>query len=585
MEALKRFVLDRSLRVKIFGGFFALILILIVVSSANLNLIKAINTQLLDINHVYTPALEKATKIKTIVLKQQSIVYASFAPMDAKATKAEREKALWDNIQSFRRLDREFNFLVKDLSNSVSEIEEREAINSIQRAHDEFSYIANSIFSQTLKGNKQMVNQLIPNYDFVADEIIKIADEFDQRFFERLDLVERETTESLSQGIQDSIVYLLVGIIISFFLTGLLSHVILKPISLMLKVMNDVSSGKLYVSAPVFSKDEIGRLAVAFNGMIKDIKSLILQIQANSEEMVSFSQDFRGLASSSSELSETVMSQVSRVEQEAKEQARELLAISKSIQSVVREISSISDNSHVISDISQDSSNIASMSSEKSHEALKQIKESETHIIGTAEVIEDLYRFSKEISKVTQIINQFARNTNLLSYNAAIEAARAGESGKGFAVVADEVRALANASSQSVKEIQNLINKVQQTTKSAVESVRSGSISIKEGRKVVKEAVGTFEQIVVGVQEVTASLQDITASIEQITCSSQSNQKQIEALLENASNTVDQTNTVKEKVFEQTALLQQFSVRAENLELLAQKLQKKIAHFDIKGES
>lgn len=585
MEGLRRFVLDRSLRVKIFGGFFSLILILIVVSSANLNLIKEINTQLLDINHVYTPALEKATKIKTIVLKQQSIVYASFAPMDSKATKAEQEKALWDNLQSFRSLDREFNFLVKELSNSVKEKEEREAINSIIRAHDEFSYIANAIFSQALKGNEQMVNHLIPNYDFVADEIIKIADEFDQRFFERLELVERETTESLSQGIQDSIIYLLVGIIISIFLTGLLSHVILKPISLILKVMNDVSSGKLYVSAPVFSKDEIGRLAMAFNGMIKEIKSLILQIQANSEEMVSFSQDFRGLASSSSELSETVMSQVSRVEQEAKEQARELLAISKSIQSVVREISSISDNSHVISDISQDSSNIASMSSEKSHEALKQIKESETHIIGTAEVIEDLYRFSKEISKVTQIINQFARNTNLLSYNAAIEAARAGESGKGFAVVADEVRALANASSQSVKEIQNLINKVQQTTKSAVESVRSGSISIKEGRKVVKEAVGTFEQIVVGVQEVTASLQDITASIEEITCSSQSNQKQIEALLEYASNTVDQTNTVKEKVFEQTALLQQFGVRAENLELLAQQLQKKIAHFDIKGES
>ena len=48
---------------------------------------------------------------------------------------------------------------------------------------------------------------------------------------------------------------------------------------------------------------------------------------------------------------------------------------------------------------------------------------------------------------------------NLLALNAAIEAARAGESGRGFAIVADEVRKLAEQSSDSAKQIENLITR------------------------------------------------------------------------------------------------------------------------------
>jgi methyl-accepting chemotaxis protein len=75
------------------------------------------------------------------------------------------------------------------------------------------------------------------------------------------------------------------------------------------------------------------------------------------------------------------------------------------------------------------------------------------------DTLDAMLKIEESISKIdegTDVIDQIAFQTNILSLNAAVEAATAGEAGKGFAVVAGEVRNLANRSAEIAKNIQVL---------------------------------------------------------------------------------------------------------------------------------
>ena len=192
-------------------------------------------------------------------------------------------------------------------------------------------------------------------------------------------------------------------------------------------------------------------------------------------------------------------------------QASSVAETSASIDQMVTSIQRVADTAKLLVDISHRSREEAQTGMTTMDKATEGLNRTSHAIQSSAEIIDVLGRRADDIGKIIEVIDDLAEQTNLLALNAAIEAARAGEHGLGFAVVAEEVRKLAEKSTQSTKEISELIQGIQKEAREAVDNMEKSTTMVQEGLLLNKDLSLALEKISDVVSEVYKFSQEIGA--------------------------------------------------------------------------
>ncbi|BEM87508.1 methyl-accepting chemotaxis protein [Serratia marcescens] len=120
---------------------------------------------------------------------------------------------------------------------------------------------------------------------------------------------------------------------------------------------------------------------------------------------------------------------------------------------------------------------------------------------------------SAEMRGIVALIDSVAFQTNILALNAAIEAAHAGVHGRGFAIVAKEVGLLAQKSSHSTRDIQQLIGRSLQQIDRGSQAVDLLTGNLRQIISLVNKCSALMGEISLASLNQGESIQDVTARI------------------------------------------------------------------------
>ncbi len=420
-------------------------------------------------------------------------------------------------------------------------------------------YIIDQDFAQIAQATK-LFKDKTNEFNLLIVEIQKTArTEMESTLDKMVDTSRKNTFLSLF------ITILVIPVLIILFMYVYLA--ISRPISHLIKLMLDLSSGDFTGESQIMTKDEFGNLSASVNTFIKTIRTTINQISSTSHLLNSASSDLSVISGQMSSISKIVSGKSDTVSAAATQMKSNMDSIAESIGEASKNMGIIDISAEQMSSSIVEIANNSEKAKNITGAAVSQTK-------SASDRVNELGESALRIGKVTETISIISEQTNLLALNATIEAARAGEAGKGFAVVANEIKALSRQTAESTLNIKKLIEEIQRSTKLTVSEISN----IWQVNTDVNEIVYI---IAAAVEEQSATTKEIATKVAQTSAWVQRVEKNVYQSSGVVQNVAGEITNINQSSHELSSISFQIKQRAESLLMHSEKLKEIVQAFKI----